>query len=192
MPQWIPKRPAKASEDKPETIRLSCCLVAGMREPVELALHRVEEDQTALPGRENKRTRGTMLKPDGLVLIHTLEDQVRLDDPLTPDNEGAKVYGRTAIPAGSYALKLTYSPKYGRIRPEVMNVPGFVGIRIHSGHDELHTLGCILTAGGFDRDGDILPGSSKPAEKAFEDYVVPLLEAGTPVFLTITNDFLEA
>ena len=148
---------------------------------VELALHRVEEDATVRPGRENKRTRGTMLKPDGSILIHTLEDQVR----------PSKVYGKTAIPAGRYEIKLTHSPKYGRIRPEVVGVPGFIGIRIHSGHDEGDTLGCILTAGGFDREGDILPGSSKPAEKVFEDCVTPLLLSGKRVFLTITNDFLE-
>lgn len=158
---------------------------------VELGLHRVEEDAAVRPGRENKRTRGTMLKPDGSILIHTLEDQVRVDDPSTPANEGAKVYGKTAIPAGRYEIKLTHSPKYGRIRPEVVGVPGFIGIRIHSGHDEGDTLGCILTAGGFDREGDILPGSSKPAEKVFEDYVTPLLLSGKRVFLTITNDFLE-
>ena len=158
---------------------------------MDLFLHRVEEDPKVLPGRENKRTRGTMLKPDGSILVHILEDQVRVDNPATSQDEGAKVYGRTAIPAGRYELKLTYSPKYGRIRPEVMGVPGFVGIRIHSGHDETHTLGCLLTAGGFDKDGDILPGTSKAAERTFEDYVMPILLSNRQVFLTITNDFLE-
>ena len=160
-------------------------------EPLELELHRVEEDKEIPKGRENKRTRGTLLKPDGSILIHTLEDQVRVDDPATSQDEGAKVYGKTAIPAGRYELKLTYSPKYGRIRPEVVGVKGFVGIRIHSGHDETHTLGCILTAMGFDAAGDILGGTSKAAEKIFEDYLMPILLSNRQAFLTITNDFLE-
>ena len=55
-----------------------------------------------------------------------------------------KVYGETAIPAGVYTVKMTYSPKYKRQMPEVLNVPGFSGIRIHSGNTAKDSLGCIL------------------------------------------------
>lgn len=153
--------------------------------------HRVEQDAQMLPGRENRRTRGTLFFGDR-ILIHLLEDEVRIDDPTTSANEGAKIKGRTAIPAGRYEIRLTPSPKYKRAwMPEITGVPGFTGIRVHSGHDEVHTEGCLLTAGGFDVDGDIIAGSSRPAMKVFEDTVVPLLQAGHRVFITITNDFLS-
>lgn len=55
-----------------------------------------------------------------------------------------KVNGETAIPTGPYTVKMTYSPKYKRQMPEVLNVPGFSGIRIHSGNTANDSLGCIL------------------------------------------------
>lgn len=57
--------------------------------------------------------------------------------------EGAeKVPGRTAIPVGRYPLVITESPKFKRLLPLVMNVPGFTGVRIHTGNDEHDTEGC--------------------------------------------------
>ena len=55
-----------------------------------------------------------------------------------------KVYGETAIPTGEYRVKMTYSPKYKRQMPEVLDVKGFSGIRIHSGNTAKDSLGCIL------------------------------------------------
>ncbi len=61
-----------------------------------------------------------------------------------------KVAGLTAIPVGSYRVALTWSPKYVRKVPEVLAVPAFRGIRIHSGNDADDTEGCILP--GLDLD----------------------------------------
>ena len=55
-----------------------------------------------------------------------------------------KIFGKTAIPTGHYVVKMTYSPKYGRIMPEILNVKGYEGVRIHSGNTAEDTLGCIL------------------------------------------------
>lgn len=55
-----------------------------------------------------------------------------------------KVYGETAIPAGIYAVRWSYSDKFGKYMPEIDNVPAFLGIRIHSGNTAKDSLGCIL------------------------------------------------
>ena len=65
----------------------------------------------------------------------TLEDRVR--------PTGEKVYGETAIPAGTYEVKLTYSPKFKQILPEILNVPNFTGIRIHPLNRAEESEGCI-------------------------------------------------
>jgi len=56
----------------------------------------------------------------------------------------AKVQGQTAIPAGRYEIKITLSNRFKRELPILLNVPGFEGIRIHSGNHEGHTEGCLL------------------------------------------------
>lgn len=75
---------------------------------------------------------------DGRFECFTLEDEYRGDDP------SKKVKAETAIPCGTYPLKLTHSPRFGRVLPLVENVPGFVGIRIHAGNDADDTEGCLL------------------------------------------------
>lgn len=69
-------------------------------------------------------------------LCDTLEDRVR--------PEGEKIYGKTAIPEGTYEVKLTYSPRFKKILPEILNVPNFSGIRIHCGNSSADSSGCVL------------------------------------------------
>ena len=66
----------------------------------------------------------------------TLEDKVRVD--------GKKVYAETAIPAGTYTLVLSYSNRFKKVMPEILNVPNFSGIRIHCGNSSKDTEGCLL------------------------------------------------
>ena len=75
---------------------------------------------------------------DGKYYCDTLEDPVR---DLTKE---AKIAGNTAIPAGTYRVSVTYSPKFGRDLPLIENVPHFTGIRIHRGNTPADTAGCIL------------------------------------------------
>lgn len=83
---------------------------------------------------------------DGLYFCDTCEDcdrGLRQDMPLDYIKH-TKVYGVTAIPTGNYKVILSYSPKFKKILPAVLNVPGFEGIRIHSGNTADDSLGCIL------------------------------------------------
>lgn len=71
---------------------------------------------------------------DGKYFCDTLEDTVRK----------VKIYGQTAIPVGTYRVIKTMSKRFGKILPQICNVPGFTGVRIHSGNTADDTEGCIL------------------------------------------------
>lgn len=73
---------------------------------------------------------------DGGRFCYTLEDGVRAT--------GVKVQDKTAIPAGRYRVRRTWSNRFKRYLPELMDVPMFTAVRIHGGNTELDTKGCIL------------------------------------------------
>lgn len=79
-------------------------------------------------------------------LCDTLEDTDRMLNSSMSEEEvkKRKVYGQTAIPIGIYKVEITYSPKFKKKLPRLLNVKGFDGILIHSGNTKEDTLGCIL------------------------------------------------
>lgn len=91
---------------------------------------------------------------DGEHIADTLEDRVR--------PEGEKIYGKTAIPEGTYEMVLSYSPRFKKILPEILNVPNFTGIRIHCGNSSADSSGCILV-GTWDGEKEDWVSDSKIA-----------------------------
>jgi len=76
---------------------------------------------------------------DGVYWGETLEDTDRhLEDG------GIKIAGETAAPKGRFHVVLSPSQRFGKTMPELLNVPGFRGVRIHGGNTEANTEGCIL------------------------------------------------
>lgn len=69
---------------------------------------------------------------------------VHFGDTLEDPFRETKVPGDSCVPPGRYSLKLSASPHFGSILPELEGVPGFTGVRIHSGNSKGDTRGCIL------------------------------------------------
>ena len=74
---------------------------------------------------------------NGVYECYTLEDKERPE-------KAKKVFGKTAIPLGRYEIVINYSNAFKTFLPLLLNVKGFLGIRIHTGNNEHDTLGCIL------------------------------------------------
>lgn len=99
-------------------------------------------------------TRGDLYL-DNKFFAKTLEDPVR---PINLKTGAGKIFGETAIPAGTYEVGVTFSARFRRQAPLIMNVPWFTGIRLHPGRTVEHTHGCILL--GESHEGAQLQGSS--------------------------------
>ena len=56
------------------------------------------------------------------------------------------------IPCGTYPVRVTWSPKFKRMLPIVLNVPGRSGIRFHRGTKPEHSRGCILVSAANEQE----------------------------------------
>ena len=109
---------------------------------------------------------------------HTLEDVIR--------PTGEKVHSKTAIPPGRYRLILSMSNRFKKIMPEVLNVPMFTGIRIHSGNTAKDTAGCLLV--GQTRSVETRTiGRSRVAYKALMLKLTAALKGGDSIYITYEN-----
>jgi hypothetical protein len=109
-------------------------------------------------------------------LCYTLEDETR--------EAGIKIPGRTSIPYGRYEIAITFSPKYNRKMPILLDVPMFEGIRIHSGNDDGDTEGCILV--GLSKGKDMI-FESRLAFVKVKELIGAKIAYDERVFITITK-----
>ena len=113
---------------------------------------------------------------NGVLECYTLEDTVRED--------GVKLPGRTAIPAGCYEIAITESPRFDKeMLPLLLDVPNFTWIRIHWGNTAKDTDGCILV-GAVRAKGAVL--SSRVAF----DKLMTKLKGKSDIRITIINDWV--
>jgi hypothetical protein len=96
-----------------------------------------------------------------------------------------KVPGVTAIPAGRYRISITHSPKFHRLMPEVMGVPGFTKVRIHPGNTHGDADGCLMF--GTSRVNGFTPRSSREICDEMQDQMEAYLGIGQQVWLQVEN-----
>lgn len=118
---------------------------------------------------------------------YTLEDCDRhisqTDKP--EDIQKIKVFGKTAIPYGTYEVAVTFSNKFQKFLPLLLNVKGFDGIRIHTGNTEADSLGCLLVG----TQKDVLNNRILNSRSAFAELMLLINEKAKTekVFITIVK-----
>jgi len=113
-------------------------------------------------------------------LCYTLEDKVR--EVKGQPVEQWKIPHETAIPMGEYPLSVTFSNRFGINLPLLGNVPGYTGVRIHTGNTDKDTDGCILVGDTWDGKSDWI-GSSKIAFSKVQDKINSIKE---PLIISIS------
>ena len=96
---------------------------------MELLLERTEKTKTYTAGR--------------LYVVNEL-GKAYFCDTLEPSLHPTNHLHPKAIPAGRYDVAVTWSPKFKRWLPLLLNVPYRSGIRIHAGNNPDDSSGCIL------------------------------------------------
>ena len=72
-----------------------------------------------------------------------------------------KIRGATAIPTGRYKVVISYSNRFRRYLPLLVDVPAFEGIRIHPGNVPSDTDGCLLPGTQIGKRDDMVMASLK-------------------------------
>lgn len=121
---------------------------------------------------------------DGAFQCNTLEDVVRevAGEPV----EEWKIPRSTAIPEGTYNVIINDSVHFDRPLPLLVAVPGFTGVRIHSGNVPQDTEGCILVGTRVAEDGNSILESRAAFGPLFQE-IKDAINALEKVTITITN-----
>lgn len=107
---------------------------------------------------------------NGIFFCHILEDFDRgLHQWMSLEEITAiKVPRQTAIPRGFYHCKMTMSPRFGKMMPEILNVPGFSGARMHAGNHADNTEGCPLFGDYNPNQPDWVSNSTKRKDEFYD------------------------
>lgn len=123
------------------------------------------------------------LKIHGRHICWVLEDPVReVPGELVSD---WKIKGETAIPVGRYKIERTFSNRFQMTTPQLMDVPGFEGIRIHPGNTVADTEGCLLPGRQRLTRG---VGESQLAYRELLRWIDTIEQNGDEAWILITNN----
>lgn len=132
---------------------------------------------------------------DGKFVSNTLED---CDRGLTQDMpleeiKAKKVYGKTAIPKGTYEVDMnTVSPKfkdrswakpYGGKLPRLIGVKGFEGVLLHVGNTASDSSGCLIV--GKNNIKGMVTDSTRTFHTLMSKYLLPAKVQGERITITI-------
>lgn len=131
---------------------------------------------------------------NGYRFSETVEDRDRGLNSSMPESEilKIKVYGKTAIPTGTYRVILSVSQKfkgrawakkYGGLVPEIVGVRGFAGVRIHPLNTAEDSLGCIGVGENKIKGGVI--NSTKYFYELMDKYLVPAWSRNEEITLLV-------
>lgn len=131
---------------------------------------------------------------NGVKFSETCEDKDRgLKDSMSElEIKSKKIYGQTAIPIGTYELKMTYSAKfanrqwakkYGGKVLQIMNVKGYQGVRVHPFNEASESLGCVAVGRNLQK-GKVLQSTAYYI-KLIDEYIMPAIKRKEKIMLTI-------
>ena len=134
-----------------------------------------------------------VLYVSGKRLCEVLEDEDRglVQTMPTGKINQLKVWGATAIPKGTYRVALSVSPKfkdrawakkYDGLVPEIINVKGWTGVRIHPANSASELLGCC--APGDNKVVGKVLNSTKRYDELMKQ-LVPAWEKGEDITIEI-------
>lgn len=129
----------------------------------------------------------------GKRLCESLEDEDRglVQTMPTGKINQIKVKGATAIPKGAYKVILSVSPKfkdrawakkYNGLVPEIRDVKGYSGVRIHPANSADQVEGCVATG-----DNKVVGKVVNSTKRYYElmDLLVPAWEKGEDITIEI-------
>jgi len=145
---------------------------------MKMVLQRIKDNGEATLG---------LLFVNGEFQCFTLEDQ----------KQEQKVTSETRVRFGKYKVSkktsgrfyVAYYERWGHdFVPELIDVPEFTDILIHTGNTEADTAGCILVGMGCEADGEPTISSSRLAYTLLWNKIDRAFQAGEPVEIEIKDE----
>ena len=122
----------------------------------------------------------------GVLYVDQVSQCYALEDPDRKlEDGGEKIPGKTAIPRGKYRIIIDWSNRFKRELPRLLDVPNYVGVRIHPGNGPEDTEGCILPGTGIPSNRQDWLLNSRAAFDALFNKIEAALELGEEVWIEV-------